>query len=340
LLHVGYKSGVAGSNDRAARSVPIAPAGAEGPEETIIAADADIGLFTAADGTVHGVSAEIPFDGRGSGIYQYGRAASGAWGALGQVTGYSSSYASRPSGLDLGAGGLLTLSPMAGVARVFRGATGAGEGTQVPVPESCYGTSPAMARDSATGAVFVAWVQWDCPQVGVFVAQFDPATGAFGPPVQAPGSSWTVNGDARYPDVSLDEDLAFTGRPGQPGVFLAYFAGPKGNVMLWRVGAPGATTFTAKKTGARNVRIAADGAGGRVWVAWREDDRLWIQRTTSDGTTADGAARPAAVAPNPAKDALRLYDYEIAARGGALDILLGYHRGDTPGALYRARITP
>jgi hypothetical protein len=122
-------------------------------------------------------------------------------------------------------------------------------------------------------------------------------------------------------------------------VFLAYAAGPKGNVMLWRVGAPGATTFAAKKQEARNVRIAADGAGGRLWVVWRESDRLWIQRTTANAT-ADGAARPAAVAPNPSKDVLRLDDVQIAARGGNLDLIEGYRRGDTPGALYRARIMP
>jgi von Willebrand factor type D domain len=322
-------------------SIPIAPSGAEGPEEIVNPGDGDVGLYTAEDGTANAVTAEIP-SAAPSGIYHYARGADGSWVRLGQVTSYGYSYADTPVALAVPGGGLLTISPMAGVSQLFSGATGAGQGVPVPVPPGCYGSSPAMARDSASGQVFVAWYQWDCPQVGVFVAQVDPATGTFvGTPVQAPGSSWTSSGgQPAGPDPDLGERLAMTGRPGQPGVFLAYPTGLAGNVALWRVGAPAATTLQRRKTVARHVRLAADGAGGRVWVVWREDDRLWIQRTAPDGATADGASRPAAVPKSPGGEGLRLYDTQIAARGGALDVLVGYHRSDTPGGLYRARIAP
>jgi von Willebrand factor type D domain len=339
VLHVGFNRGVPGGTARSMGSVPINAAGGEGPEETIGADDGDVTLFTASDGTTHALAAEIPASAP-SGVYQYGRAGDGSWAGLGLVTGYGSSYADAPAAQPLPDGNLLTVSPMAGVARVFRGQAGAGEGTPVPVADGCYGSSPAIARDSVTGIVYVAWYQWNCPQEGVFVVQVDTATGGFvGQPAQAPGSVWTGTSGTESPNINLDERLAMTGRPGQPGVYLAYETGPKGNVALWRVGAPTATTFARKSDPARHVRIAADPSGGRLWVVWDEPQRFWIQRTTPEGT-ADGAARPAAKAPNPSDDVLRLADLEVAARGGSLDLVMAYQRGDTPGALYRARITP
>lgn len=311
----------------------------EGPEETVFAGDGAPDLYTASDGTVHALSAEIP-QSAPSGIYQYARGANGTWSGVSLVTGFGSSYADAPVGLALPDGNLLTVSPMAGVSRVFRGQASAGEGVPVPVPAGCYGSSPAIARDSVSGVVYVAWLQWDCPQTGVFVGQVDPATGGFiGTPAQAPGSSWAGTSGPSYPSLSLSESLALTGRPGQPGVFLAYESGTRGDVALWRVGAPTATTLQRKAEPARYVRIAADGAGGRMWVVWREARRFEIQRTTPDGA-ADGAARPASEPPNLSDDVIRLADIQIAARAGGLEMLMGYRRGDTPGALYRARITP
>lgn len=336
VLHVGYNRD-AGGNVRQLGSVAIDAAGHGGAEETIAAADGGVGLFAAADGSVHAVSAEIP-NGASSGVYQYGRDGAGAWSPLGLVTGFGSSYASRPSALALPDGRLVTVSPMAGVARVFSGAPAAGEGTPVPVPDGCYGSSPSIARDAASGAVFVAWLQWDCPQVGIFAAQYDPASGGFGAPVQAPGSTWS-GGSSSYPGLNLSEDVALTARPGRDGLFLAYESGPRGDVALWRIGAPGATKIARRRDGARHVRISADPADGRLWVGWEEPGRWWFQRTTA-AAAPEGAPRPVAPPANDSGDLLRLSDLQISARGGGLDLVHVLRRGDTPGALSYARLLP
>jgi hypothetical protein len=324
----------AGGNARQLGAVRIDAAGRAGGEETIAAADGSLGLLTAADGSIRALSAEIP-SGASSGVYQYARDGAGAWSPLGLVTGYGSSYAGAPSGVGLPDGGLVTVSPMAGLARVFRGAPALDDGLTVPAPEGCYGSSPSIARDGASGAVWVAWLQWDCPQVGLFAAPYDPATGAFGAPVQAPGSSW--GGD--YPSLNLDEAVALTARPDRDGLWLAYESGARGDVALWRIGAPRATTLPRRQSEARDVRISADAADGRLWVVWEEQGRLWVQRTGADGAP-DGAARPVATPRNDSGDLLRLSDLEISAGGGGLDLVHGLRRGDTPGALSHARLSP
>ncbi len=325
-----------GDTTRQLGAVRIDAAGRAGGEETIAAADGSVSLYTAADGGVRAQSAEIPLDGRPSGIYQYARDGAGGWAPLGLLTDFGSSYAGTPAGLGLPDGTTVTVSPMAGVARVFRGAPALDDGVTVPVPEGCYGTSPAVARDGADGAVWIAWLQWDCPQTGVFAARYDPATGAFSPPVQAPGSTW---GSGDYPSLSLDDPLALAGRPGRDGVWLAYESGARGDVALWRIGAPRATTLRRRDDEARSVRLSADPTDGRLWAVWQEGQRYWVQRTTAAGAP-DGAARPVAVPRNDTGDLLRLDDLEISARGGGLDLVHGLRRGDTPGALSYARITP
>ncbi len=229
------------------------------------------------------------------------------------MTGYGSSYAGAPAGLGLPDGSTVTVSPMAGVARVFRGAPAVDDGLTVPVPEGCYGSSPAIARDGGDGAVWIAWLQWDCPQVGVFAARYDPATGAFSTPLRAPGSSW---GSGGYPNMSLDDPVALSARGGRDGIWLAYESGERGDVALWRIGAAGATTIRRRADEARSVRLAADPGDGRLWVVWQEGLRYWVQRTTAAGVP-DGAPRPVAVPRNDTGDLLRLDDLEISARGGA-----------------------
>jgi hypothetical protein len=336
VLHVAFTRESPGLSTRPATSIAVGPSGNEGAEEAIGAAlSGDPALFTAADGSVRAAVAEVPPTGS-QGIYRYARAANGAWSPTGRVTTFGDSYLGRPSALAVG-DVQLTVSPMDGAARLFRGVPAPGEGVPVPASPGCTATSPGIARDAVAGTVFVAWVQWNCAQEGIFVAQVDPATGAFsGAPVQAPGSNWNEEG-RRPPSFGVNKSRAFTGRPGQPGVFLAYEAAPT-RVALWRVGAPSATTFTSKEP-VLWPRIAADPAGGRMWVLWRGVSHLSVQRTTPDGA-ADGAVRPIAFAPNPSGQSRRLFDEQISARGGGLDVVMGYQGGDTVGGLYRTHLAP
>jgi len=323
-------------------SVALDPLGFEGPAQTIDAIDGDPWLLSAPDGSVRAVAEQIPSD-RPSGIYHYARAADGSWSRLGPVTTVGYSYASRPDALFSAGGALLTVSPMAGNSRVFAGAADGNPGIDPnPAEPDCYTTSPALARDGASGAVWLAWVQWDCPDIGVYVQQLDPATGTpVGAPVKAPGSSWTrPDGSARYPDLTLSERLAFTGRPGQAGVFLAYPTDDGANVRLWRVGDPGAATIPKRKDAIGLAYVSAEPSGGRLWIGWEEDKRLWVQRTSAAGTP-EGSPRPIDPPRGSNAPLLAYHTWDIAARAGALDVIYGFRRdGDTPGGLWHATVVP
>lgn len=335
-------------NDRpaggAARMLGLAldASGREGPASVIDTVDGDPWLFSAPDGSVRAAAEQIPDD-RPSGVYLYSRAGDGSWSRLGAVTTVGYSYASRPDALFGPGGTLLTVSPMAGGSRVF---AGAGEGNPAidpnPTKPDCYTTSPALARDGASGAVWLAWVQWNCPDIGVYVQQLDPATGApVGAPAQAPGSSWTrSDGSTRYTDLLLSERLALVGRPGQAGVYLAYWTDDGANVRLWRVGEGSTVAIPRRKSPAQNVMLAAEPSGGRMWIGWVEGNRLWAQRTSAAGAP-EGSPRP--VDPPLAAKAgfLVTQGWTMAASDGALDLVYGFTRdGEAPGGLWHARVVP
>jgi hypothetical protein len=336
-LHVGFRDRAGGAAGLAT-SVPVDARGREGAPEVISALDTQPVLFTGPDGGLRAALAELSQD--RSGAYQYARSATGTWSALGPITTVGYAYAASPQALALPDGTLISVSPMAGVAQLFRGAAPGNPG--VPLDSQapgCYSTSPALARDGATGAVWVAWLQWDCPQLGVYVQQVDAATGTLlGAPLRAPGSTWTSEGVARYPDVLLDETLAFSGRPGRAGVLLAYPAGAAGDVSVWRVGDATASVLRHRRERAGRVRIAAAPRGGRAWVGWQEDRRLWLQRLSPAGAP-EGAPRPL----DPARAAAglsMLHDVGLSAGAGGLDVVYGVRRGDKPGGLWLARIMP
>ena len=322
-------------------SVGLDAAGREGPAETIDTIDGDAALLRGPDGSIQAASAQIPFDGRPSGIYRYARGPGGAWTRdATPVTTFGSSYADRPNGLFAG-GTLFTASPMAGVGRIFRGTGNPNPGVQLSPPAACYATNPTLAIDGATGAVWIAWAQTFCPQTGVFAQQVDPATGVLvGTPLKAPGSTWRIDGRDGAADISLNERLAFTGRPGQAGIFLAFAADDGARVRVWRVGAAGTTAIAKRKLEARDAMLAAEPRSGRLWLAWTESNRLWIQRIGANGAPL-GSPRPL----DPPRDArtpiLAIHTWDVVARDDGVDVVYGYRRdGDTPGGLWHARLAP
>ena len=196
----------------------------------------------------------------------------------------------------------------------------------------CYASSPALARDDATGELWLAWVQWDCPQLGVFVQQVDRSNGQLvGSPQVAPGTAGNLI------DVSIGEPLAFTGRPGQGGVYLAYPAAD-GGVSLWRVGEPGATKIPSQDGDVGQLDLRADPAGGRLWVAWSEDERLWLGR--SDGGELIGAPRSLDPPPGVTAPLFTGFHWDVSASPNGLDVLYGYPRsGETPGGIWHTLVT-
>ena len=85
--------------------------------------------------------------------------------------------------------------------------------------------------------------------------------------------------------------------------------------------------------------LAAEPAGGRMWLAWTEDDRLGVERTSAGGIP-DGGLR-AIPAPGTDVPGPGLRRWAIAARAGALDVVFGRSvAGGAPGALWHARLRP
>ncbi len=343
-LHVAFEEQLDGPAYRML-SVPVDAAGREGAAEEIDPVDGEPALLAGPDGSVRALAAEIRLNPplqNATGIFQYSRAGAGAWSAPSVVTDFGTSYAGRPNGLFLPDGTLLSVSPMAGAGRVFRNAGSPNEGVALnaAVPD-CYATSPTLARDGATGAVWVAWVQWNCAQIGVFAQQVDPATGTLvGQPLKAPGSTWRIDGRDGYADLSLAENLAFTGRPGAPGVFLAFSSDNDARVRVWQVGAATTTAIAARKGSIDQVMLTPESSGGRLWVGWTESQRLWLQRSSAAGTFS-GSPRPLDPPRGSNAPILAIHTWDIAGAAGGTDVLYGYRRdGDTRGGLWIARISP
>ena len=88
-------------------------------------------------------------------------------------------------------------------------------------------------------------MQWNCSQTGAFAEQIDPATLApIGAPIAAPGT--LGNADATSL-LGLDDRVALTGRPGLPGVYMAYKTPDENEVRLWRVGDPTAKSIKKRR---------------------------------------------------------------------------------------------
>jgi hypothetical protein len=338
-LHIAFEERTAPGTYRMV-NVPLDSAGREGAPEVIDNIGSEPVMFAGPDGGARVEAAELPNTGP-SGIYQYARGADGAWAALGPVATQGASYVGRPIGLFLGDGTLLSMSPQSGGSvQLFRNTGDGNPGTAAnQARPDCYSSAPAITRDGASGAVWVAWVQWNCAPTGVFVEQIDPATLApVGPPVAAPGT--LVNSNEGPSLLGLDDRLALTGRPGMPGVFLAYRTLDSGAVRLWRIGDPTAKTIAKRKGSVGYVRLVAEPTGGAMWLGWTEGDRLWVDRTTAAGVP-DTTPRPVDPPPGSKPPLFNAFAFDIAARASALDVVYGYLPNDpTPGALWHARIEP
>ncbi len=335
-LHLAFEERLDGPSYQML-NVPISAAGAEGPAEVINTRDQEPSLFAGPDGEVRSASGELP-EAETSGIYQYVRSAAGTWTRVAApVATGGFTYAGVSDSL-FADGTQFTIAPMAGVSRLFRGSGNAGVDL-VSEESGCYATSASFARDGATGALWVAWLQWDCPVEGVFAQEVDQATGQLiGSPLKAPGSTWESSGAQRTVDINLNESLAFNGRPGQPGVQLAYAVDDNTRTLLWRVGEETAQAVPQRREAIDDVFLTADPEGGKAWLGWEEGRRLWLQRISAAGTP-EGKQLPLDPPRGSNAPLLSFHNWNIAARAGALDVIFGYrYDSETQGGLWRARV--
>ncbi len=171
--------------------------------------------------------------------------------AVAEVTGYVSSGTGVTTLAD---GTLVTAYPFN--SQIFY-QVGAGPVQSFATP-ACCAYDMTLATDG-TGAVYAAWYSnGGVPGAqGTLVRQLYPT---LGPVVQAPGG---VTGN--------DQGMAMVTRP-DGGVYLAYPRGElnKQGFALWRLG-----TGTVRKVpgskGADHLAMST-APGGRLWLAWRDDD--------------------------------------------------------------------
>jgi hypothetical protein len=125
-----------------------------------------------------------------------------------------------------------------------------------------FGYEPGMAIDSGNHHLIVAWYSNGTGHTGVYAATVDQTTGErSGSPLRMPGTKTISNGP-------LGGRTQVVARHGG-GVYVAYEGGypTQNKVLLWRVGAPSATTIAHSSSGVRSVGLAATPTG-RLWVLW------------------------------------------------------------------------
>ena len=180
----------------------------------------------------------------------------------------------------------------------------------------CCGYNVMLAVDGVSGQPAIAWFSNATGHTGYYEQAVDPATGApVGTPTLLPASQ--VGGNSIQPG----NRVAFTGRPGQAGLYAAYGAGypSQTRVLVWKVGATAPIVISSGDRGIRNVAIAADPTG-RLWVVWTSqsggDLQLFASRSNADGTVFD---QPIMVPiPSGANDSFAL---AASAQAQVLDIL-------------------
>jgi hypothetical protein len=182
-----------------------------------------------------------------------------------------------------------------------------------------YGSVPGFGVNAADGSLWFGWqTTFADANDGVWVQQVDQATGApAGAPIKMPGSSVQYQGKTESQTILGRTPI--TGRPGKPGVFMAYSVGyPNATkVLVWKVGDPGPVMLVDTKTvNVRQVAIAAD-PDGRVVVVWGEDRGLTgkLFASVSD-TNATSWGKPFEI-PSLAK-APEQWAVQASAQSGAL----------------------
>ena len=175
---------------------------------------------------------------------------------------------------------------------------------------------PDLALDAGADALWVGWENnLDGP--GVWAQQVDQATGApVGSPLQMPGSVTTFNGSAE--SIPILGRTPITGRPGRPGVWMAYPVGyPSANkLVVWKVGETGTTTLADGADEIRHVAITSE-SDGRVIVAWGEQSggagRIFVRVSSTDVSSWGPAFEV-----KPPAQATSAWALQASAQSGAL----------------------
>ncbi len=174
-------------------------------------------------------------------------------------------------------------------------------------------SNPAVATDSASGAVLVAWYQSFVKQ-GYWVDQILPSQSAS---VEAPGSAATPSQN----NQPLDP-VAMTARPGG-GVYMAYCTASSSqqcaHIDLWKVGTSTVKVVPGSRNSTRTRVALAAGPQGRLSVVWYDSTKNVIHAVrTNTAATAFGAIRTIKV---PAKTS-GFNSIQAEGSSGRLDVVI------------------
>jgi hypothetical protein len=187
----------------------------------------------------------------------------------------------------------------------------------------CCAYNPGIGVDAATGQVVVAWKLIESGgATGTAARSVSPLASRVG----LPGARATDSGSP----------TGITGRIGKGGVYVAYQRGTNqflSRVAVWRFGAPKAKVLS-KQRGARLVGISP-APGGRLWVFWMRDDRLYATRSNPQATKFGAVV---GVKPVGGTDAI----HGLAGEGsrGPLDLLALMERSSSDRAYWHKRVLP
>jgi hypothetical protein len=190
---------------------------------------------------------------------------------------------------------------------------------------------PDFAVDAGNGTLWLGWEnELGSQGLGVWVQEVDAATGApVGSPIQMPGSLVDYQGSPQ--SSAILGRTPITGRPGRPGVWMAYPVGyPSATKLLvWKVGDPGSVTLAdTPSVDIHEVAISSD-PDGRIAVIWSENggDHRMLARVSNTNVTSWG---PAFQIPR-LKQASSSWAIEAAAQsGGLFDVVANF--SETSGA--------
>ncbi|MEZ5078415.1 MAG: hypothetical protein R2725_13345 [Solirubrobacterales bacterium] len=163
---------------------------------------------------------------------------------------------------------------------------------------------PNVAFDQQSGAAYVAWNVLGGAGAGNSLMILPVGAGG---PVTAPKSGSTGIGDR----------VSISGRIGAGGVYVAYGYGSNqfiGKPALWRIGAP-KVKVAKNYRGAEHIGLAP-APGGRLWIYWERDGRLYASRSNASATNLGTL-----VSPKPPKGTKTVYRLQGEGSHGPLDLL-------------------
>ena len=335
VLHVGWHAhNPADSTKEDLATAPISPAGALGAAVPIQSGWASMSnpAFAAAPGGgmrifFGGIRSLDPNETQTNLSTASAPQAGAPWALqTGNVAESGAAYSSPVSAVTLADGTPLVSWASGSGVFVHRGLTpGSGDPDLQAALGGCCGYDTGLGADGTTGTPFVAWYSNGNGHQGVYAEQIDPASG--GPAAAAilmPGSVTGGNGSPQLARTPI------TGRPGRPGVYVAYPGGypTQTKVLLWKVGSPGSATLAKDAGDNRDVTLAA-APDGRLWVLWGfaagGRPRVFARRSNAAATTFG-----ATVSIPPPPGAQSIWKLDASAQAGVVDVLGSY---TTPGSL-------